>query len=224
MNKNKEQIVVFDFDKTITSTDTFTRLIVFLIKQTFWRQCFAIPFLPIIYSLKLFNVTKPYAVSLGLWVASVGQSRRSLIKLIKSYVKQNKVEGMCDVMRKRAIYSITLHLMFGHHIVIASASSRIWIKHFLGPAISSQVTIIGSRLQYRWKGLVLKSWCYGEEKLEHFARCGMPLPNLRTIYSDSTTDMALMDRAYNRCFINISAGEQKKLEATGNFYFLQWSY
>lgn len=224
MNKNKEQIVVFDFDKTITSIDTFTRLIVFLIKQSLWRQCFAIPFLPIIYLLKPFKTTKPYAVSLGLWVASVGQSRRSLIQLIKRYAKQNKVEGMCDVMRKRAIYSITLHLMFGHHIVIASASSRIWIKYFLGSAITSQVTIIGSRLQYRWMGLVLKSWCYGEDKLEHFAHCGMPLPNLRTIYSDSVSDMVLMDRAHNRCFINVPVDKQKKLKANGNFYFLEWSY
>lgn len=223
MNNNKEQIVVFDFDKTITSIDTFTRLIVFLINQTLWRQCFAIPFLPIIYSLKPFNATKSYAVSLGLWVASVGYSRRRLIQLIKNYAEQHKAPGVHNVIRQHAIKSIKLHLELGHRVVIASASSRIWIKHFLGPAITSQVTIIGSGLQYRWNGLILKSWCYGEEKLEHFARHDMPQQNLRTIYSDCLTDMVLMERARNRCFINVPAAIQKSLENKDNYYFLNWS-
>lgn len=223
-NSNKEQIVVFDFDKTITSVDTFTSLIVFLIKQSFWRQCFAIPFLPIIYLLKPFNTTKPYAVSLGLWIASVGRSRRDLIQKIKHYAQQRKGLGTHDVIRKRAFISIKIHIDLGHRVVIASASSRIWIKHILGPEITSQVTIIGSRLQYKWMGLVLRSWCYGEEKLEHFARCGIPQKNLRTIYSDSTTDLILMEGARNRCFINLPASTQKTLEANGKFYFLEWLY
>ena len=219
---NNEQIVIFDFDKTITSIDTFTHLIIFLINQNFWRQCFSIPFLPVIYSLKPFNITKPYAVSLGLWVASVGINRRLLLQKIKCYAEQRKAKGTHDVMRQKAINSIDVHLSHGHRVVIVSASSRIWIKHFLGPELTSRVTIIGSRLQIKWKGLVLKSWCYGKDKLEHFAFNGITQQNFRTIYSDCPTDMVLMERAKNGCFVNVSKELQKTLEANGDYYFLKW--
>lgn len=219
-----EQIVVFDFDKTITSIDTFTRLIVYLVNQSLWRQCLALFLLPLIFFLNVFYASKPSAVSLGLWVASVGENRRHLVKLIKCYAELHKSLGTHDVMRKRAFYSIKLHLALGHRVVIVSASSRSWIKHMLGPVLSAKVTIIGSRLQFRWQGLVLKSWCYGKNKLDHFVSYGVSQQNLRTIYSDSLTDIALMERARNRCFINLSSGRQKDLEADGKFYYLEWLY
>ena len=49
-----EQIVVFDFDKTITSIDTFSRLIVYLVNQSWWRQCLALALLPLIFFLNAF--------------------------------------------------------------------------------------------------------------------------------------------------------------------------
>lgn len=219
---DNEQIVIFDFDKTITSIDTFTHLLVYLINQKFWRQCFSLPFLPVIYSLKPFNITRPYAVSLGLWVASVGESPRYLLQKIRLYAEQRKAQGTHDVMRKKAISSIRRHLSLGHRVVIVSASSRIWIKHFLGPELTSRVTIIGSRLQFKWNGLVLKSWCYGKKKLEHFVYNGISQTNFRTIYSDCPTDMVLMERAKNGCFVNLSAELQKTLEENGDYYFLKW--
>ena len=219
-----EQIVVFDFDKTITSIDTFSRLIVYLVNQSWWRQCLALALLPLIFFLNAFHASKPYAVSIGLWVASVGENKRRLVKRIKSYAERHKALGTHDVMRKRAFYSIKLHLVLGHRVVIVSASSRCWIKHMLGPALSAKVTIIGSRLQFRWQGLVLKSWCYGKNKLEHFVSYDVPQQNLRTIYSDSLTDIAMMERARNRCFVNLSLELQKSLEACGTFYYLTWPY
>lgn len=224
MENEQEQIVVFDFDKTITSVDTFTRLIVFLINQSLGRQLFSLPFLPVIYSLKPFKSTRPLAVSLGLWVASVGRNKRKLISLIKEYASQRKVLGPHDVMRLRALYAIKLHLTLGHKVIIVSASSRCWIKHFLGPALSSRVTIIGSRLKFKWKGLVLGSWCYGDEKLNHFSLRGFENNNWRTMYSDCPTDISLMQRARNRCFINAPDSLQQDFPATERFYFLRWNY
>ena len=223
-NINNEQVVIYDFDKTITSIDTFTRLIMFLINESIFRQCFSLLFLPAIYSLKYFNVTKSYAASLGLWVASVGITRRCLIEKIKRYSDQRKTSGTHDVMRKYALESIKRHLSHGHSVVIASASSKLWIKHILGTSISSQVTIVGSKLHYKWNGLTLKSWCYGKEKLEHFEQYGVPQQNLRTIYSDCITDIVLMERARNRCFVNLPANDQRILEGRGKFYFLDWPY
>ena len=217
-----EQVVIYDFDKTITSIDTFTRLIMFLINESIFRQCFSLLFLPVIYSLKYFNITKPHAASLGLWVASVGINRRCLIEKIKRYSEQRKTCGTHDVMRKYAIESIKRHLSHGHNVVIASASSKLWIKHILGASISSQVTIIGSKLHYKWNGLTLKSWCYGKEKLEHFEQYGVPQQNLRTIYSDCITDIVLMERARNRCFVNLPMTDQLTLKGRGKFYFLNW--
>ena len=176
-NKSKDQIVVFDFDKTITSVDTFTHLIAFLINTSYWRQCLALFFLPFIYMLKFFEPTRKYAVSLGLLIASMGQERRFLLKQIKEYSVQRKLFGTHDVMRLFAINSIKKHIALGHRVIIASASSRLWIKHFLGPEISSTVTIIGSEIDYKWYGLVLKSWCYGKEKLKYFERYNIPKEN-----------------------------------------------
>lgn len=224
MKNSEEQIVVFDFDKTITSIDTFTRLIVFLINQNIWRQCVAILFLPIIYSLNAFKISKPCAVSLALWIASAGLNRRYLVQLIKRYSDQRKALGIHDVMRQRAFYSIKLHLALGHRVIIVSASSRIWIRHLLGPTISSNVTIIGSRLKFRWSGLILKTWCYGKYKLYHLNQRGVSQFNLRTIYTDSVSDIVLMKHARNRCFVNVQTKLQKTLLTRGHFYFLSWAY
>ena len=222
MGDSKDQVDIFDFDKTITTIDTFTSLITYLINQEFVRQCFAIPFLPIIFSLKPFHITRPYAVSIGLWIASVGKSGRCLVRQIDDYANKRKSLGTHDVMRQRALDMIGRHLSDGHRVIVVSASSRIWIKKLLGKDISEKVTIVGSRIKYKWNGLVLNSWCHGEGKLEHLSRFNIQQDNFRTIYSDCTSDLALMERAKNRCFINIPEGRQKKLEAKGEYYFLKW--
>ena len=125
-------------------------------------------------------------------------------------------------MRLFAINSIKKHIALGHRVIIASASSRLWIKHILGQEISSTVTIIGSEIDYKWYGLVLKSWCYGKEKFKHFERYDIPNENLRTMYSDSITDIDLMARAKNRCFVNIPPAVKKLLKANGEYYFVTW--
>jgi len=221
-HKSKEQIVVFDFDKTITSVDTFSHLIAFLINSSFRRQCFALFFLPIIYTFKSFESTRVYAASLGLWVGSIGKQRRYLINRIKEYSVLYRLFGKRDAMRLFALNSIKKHINIGHRVIIVSASSRLWIKHFLGSEISSSVTIIGSEIEYRWYGLVLKSWCYGKDKLKHLEKYNIPHDNLRTMYSDSITDIDLMACAKNRCFVNISSGLKKFLKSNGDYYFISW--
>ncbi|MDR0727061.1 MAG: haloacid dehalogenase-like hydrolase [Rickettsiales bacterium] len=195
----KVNLVVFDFDGTLSAKDSN----VAFVKYCFRRSVRPWLFLPIIIVgliAKLFNPG-------GIWWREA--SRRFITadmvkKFATDFIKQHKMErfgwSKDQVAAERAA---------GNKVILISAGPDYLIP-FLASDIKFDAVICSVMDSTKpWK---FKFMCWGKNKvhaMDEWARQNKVLPRLVKSYSDSKTDMPMMDIAEEQVWINPHTGSRK---------------
>lgn len=187
-----KKLVLFDFDGTITTTDTFVAFIRY--NKGFLR--FATGFLllsPFIvaFKLKLYPNWKAKEVVLAYFFK--GTSLTEFEKMCYAFY-QNKLPSL---IRPKALEEIANHKADGYEICIVSASPELWIKDW---AKEQRINLIGTQLEvvnHKITGKITGKNCYGFEK-ECRVKSVYNLSNYHTIeaYGDSSGDKELLALAH----------------------------
>lgn len=200
---NKEFIVVFDFDGTITTRDTFLDFIFFACG---WKKLF-------------FGGLKSLSVLIWYFFQTVFFKNMAVADIVKEKIFtvffggifKDKFDQFCDnyaverlpeILRREALEKIQWHKERGHKLIIVSASMEDWIrpwalKNGFGKVIA---TILEAR-----DGLVtgrfLGKNCNREEKVKRFLA---EYPNRNNyylyVYGDSYKDQQLFDIANEKFY------------------------
>lgn len=216
------EVVVFDFDKTITSTDTFLSCIVHLFKVNYFRSVIGIVLLPIFFFLKCFPRTRAHAASFSLWMATCGRPARLVTKDIKSFAEQYKRKRKPGLVRQDAIINIWRHINLGHAVIIVSTSSAFWIRRILGKELVNNVRIVGSVFEFRYGGLLVKNWCYGKTKLDFIFGKELPRQQFLSVYTDCLSDSPMLEKAKNKFLITKDNRGSFFLKQRKNVEYLIW--
>jgi len=165
-------IAVFDFDGTITRTDTFHDLLMWKFggRRVLVAMLSASPLI-LLYLLRLVRNDLPKEF-LFRWFFR-GYTEQEFNELCRSYA----LARIDRIVRQQAIEKIQWHMHLGHHIVINTASIMNWIQpwareHGITHVLATEVEVKNGLLT----GHFSTPCCYGEEKLVR----------LRTIYPDGT--------------------------------------
>ena len=153
-------LALFDFDGTVTTKDTFSKFLIYLLSPT--RLIFeALVLAPIYlaYSLKL--ISNNTAKGLALRRVLRGHSDEQLKKL-----GQNFYQKHCSrLIRSDAIKKIRWHKSEGHQVVLVSASVAYWLSPFTAEydldLICTKVKIVDGVCLGELDGLN----CFGPEKV-----------------------------------------------------------
>jgi phosphoserine phosphatase len=154
--------VLVDFDGTITQCDTFFGYFLQRMKQEPIRGVALLALTPILVMLWLVPLSRRIAVSVPLWICTVGLAPKKTVRNFQEYGTHIVSSCLC---RESIVNRLRLHLQMGHHICVISASPTIWIRQVLNDLGLEGITVIGSRLKFCSSGLVIYRRCAGYEKV-----------------------------------------------------------
>ena len=178
-------IAFFDFDGTITTTDSFFRFLLFCFgwKAVLGKATSIIPILFSYFFKFCDNETAKQSITSTFFR---GMSEERFDSLCKQFAEQE----IDKILRPKAIERIKWHKEQGHELYLVSASFTKYLKHF---AEKYDMTVIATEIEVvdgKLTGWFATRNCWGPEKIE---RINEAVPDLDTYddtygYGDSIGD------------------------------------
>ncbi len=191
-----KKLALFDFDGTITTSDTFVEFIRF--NKGFVR--FAIGFFllsPFIIAFKLKLYPNWKAKELVITYFFKGTTTSDFDQMCQRFYSQK----LPSLIRPKALEEIAKHQIAGYEICIVSASPELWIKDW---AKEQNVQLIGTKLEVvenKITGKISGNNCYGFEKECRIkAIYDLASYDLIEAYGDSSGDKELLALAHKAHF------------------------
>lgn len=187
--EKKRTVAIFDFDGTLTTSDTLLLFICYV--HGIWR------------TLAGFLLYLPFLVLMKLQLYSNGGVKEKIFSHFFNGMKYKDfiLYGNQFAKKKKHILRNSLsdilysHLQQGHSVYIITASIVEWVKPFY-----NNVTVIGTQVEVDNKGILTGRFstpnCYGQEKVRRLLEVE-PDRNEYTlcVYGDSRGDAELMEMA-----------------------------
>ena len=184
-------LVLMDFDGTITKKDTFTEFIRF--NESFFSfHLRLLLFLPLIIAFKLRIIPNWRAKETVFSWFFKGENEKMLLKKGENFAN----EILPKLIRKKAITELEKHKNANAKIVVVTASFPIWIKPWCNQLnidlIATHYEVIDNEITGKIKG----KNCYGKEKVERVKEV-FDLNKFDKIYAygDSKGDIEMLNIA-----------------------------
>jgi phosphatidylglycerophosphatase C len=181
-------VVVFDFDGTLVSRDSFIDFSVRYCLRRPWRLLLVAPLLPfaLLWALR----SESAAGSVLLWAMTVGGSPRRFVLALRRYARDTLPRHARD-----AIFDdLTRHVRAGDRVVIATGSVPVLVRGLLAARNLGRLPIVGTRLRRKAGGLVSEVHCTGQAKVAELRR-RFGIVEWSTVYTNSFADSPLMSQA-----------------------------
>jgi HAD superfamily hydrolase (TIGR01490 family) len=194
-NTSSKNLIIFDFDNTITTRDSFLDFAIYSHKTLDLLKSFifAGPILAL-YTLRLVNNQRAKETLFSQLYN--GMTFEEFDSLCNRYCK----EKLPRVINPKVIKLLQEHLKKGDEVVVISASISNWVRPYvLG---LGDITVIATEVESSESGVLTGKFatpnCFGEEKvsrLEQLYTVDVLNKKKLTVYSDSMTDKPLYDIA-----------------------------
>jgi phosphatidylglycerophosphatase C len=182
------EVVVFDFDGTLTCRDSFLDFCVRYCLQRPARFLLLAPLAPL--ALLLLMHSQGAAGSVLLWAMTVGTSPREFLDDLKRYARRT-----LPLYAHDAIFGeLTRHVSEGRRVLIATGSVPVLARELLAARGLGRVSTVGTRLERRCGGFIARVHCTGYVKLAELQR-RFGVTAWSCVYTNSFSDRALMTRA-----------------------------
>lgn len=187
--------VVFDFDKTLISSDSTTQLILNFIFSNPVRIVAALLFIPIYACLSQFHYGRYFGAITFLSIARIGLNKRTIVKRERAFYSSIKNK----TNKKSFLYNDGLETLKQYHnegcsIVILSASPERVVRNILLPCLKPY------RLNVRVIGTRGKNYCFGKNKINIAKQRG--LVEWFACYTDSAHDFPILGVATQKFLVN----------------------
>jgi len=181
-------VVVFDFDGTLVSTDSFLDFSINYCVRRPARLLLVLALLPL--SLALALRSQARAASVLLWGMTLGTPTRSFVRQLRLYAK-DKLPGYAN----EAIFvELARQIQAGKRVVIATGSMPLLVRGLFKARSLPAIPIVGSRLRRSWGGLVTETHCVGSIKVRELHR-KLGIQQWSAVYTNSFSDRSLLSRA-----------------------------
>lgn len=192
--KNSGRLVLFDFDGTITTKDTFIEFIKFACgtHRFYVGFVFLAPVL-ILYKLRVIRNWRAKEIVFSYFFKGMP------IGTFLDWGNRFAIEKLPGLLKKQALEKLQEHQNAGDTIYIVTASSSVWIdqwsKPLMIPVIDTKWEISGDRITGKINGRN----CYGIEKA-HRIQQAISLEQFHTIiaYGDTQGDRELLALAHQK--------------------------
>jgi phosphatidylglycerophosphatase C len=207
----KPQIAFFDVDGTVIASDSFLHLARWRLQTEPWRILLLLVTLPVFIATYFFNLDRRGAKSALLWSLTVFKSKRATVRMLS----QELPERLCNTWFVEASSVISELRRNGVHICYVSASGQIWIRGLLARCDGGMRTVIGSKLGFRFGGVMMTSPnCYREEKLNRIGAALGTNFEASHAFSDHPADIPMLTMANERTIVSPRAKNLSKFENT----------
>jgi len=184
-------LVLFDFDGTITKKDSFTAFIRFYKGSAsfYFGVMILLPVL-LLYKIGISKNWKVKEVVLKYFFRK--EPEEKFYTLCKSFAQH----VIPKIVKREALNSIEKHLKNGDRVIVVTASAEDWVKEW---CLAMNLELIGTRLEKRdgrLTGRLAGLNCYGKEKVKRIKQL-LDVNDYATIYAygDSKGDEAMLKLA-----------------------------
>lgn len=169
------KVVVFDFDKTLTTKDTNLGFYKFAGRQ---QPLFVFKLL-IYFGLLLFRklrlVSNTRLKNLGLYLFLKNKNENDIVLLSENYSKFIELNMLVKDQ-------LIIHKNESDRVVIATASLSSYVR-----PIFPEIEVVGSELDFTCNRIKLKTHCYSQKKVDCLNLIG--IKKIDILYTDSLSDM-----------------------------------
>jgi phosphatidylglycerophosphatase C len=184
-------VVVFDFDGTLVSRDSFVDFCFAYCRAHPARWLLIVPLLPVALLL-LLTRSQGAAGSVLLWAMTVGCSTRSFVLALQCYASRTLTRyAFEDIFAE-----LTRHLGEGSRVVIATGSVPTLVRGLLAAKGLAPLPVAGTRLRRAWGGLISETHCTGAAKVGELRR-RFGIHDWTGVYTNSFADHSLLSQAHD---------------------------
>lgn len=199
---------IFDFDRTLTRHDSFKRLLIDCVRLNPWRALLLILGLPL-YLITLFlRLDRRYAKSWMLWSCTVGLPPFAAFERLRRL----GAEAASELLLPQGCQRLRDLHAEGVRVILCTASASEWVEGYVSQAALPVDLIVGSRLGYRFGGVIMSSPnCYAAEKTLRL-RPHVSNHSVTEGYSDHPSDAPLLNLAQRAYLISPRRHHRKRFE------------
>lgn len=183
-------VVVFDFDLTLTRWETASRFFKCLLRRQPWRMAGVLLALPVLAPLWALPRTRHLPVRFAVWMATFGRSHETLARLAVAHADE-VFAGPDPVFLPQGVERLRHHLAQGDEVVIATGCWEPLARALLEREGLKDVPLVASTLRPCVGGWVSEKHCLGANKIPMLTERGYP-PPWRTAYTDHRADLPLL--------------------------------
>ncbi|WP_256774515.1 MULTISPECIES: HAD family hydrolase [unclassified Stenotrophomonas] len=207
---NDADVVVFDFDLTLTRWETASRFFKGLLRRAPWRLSILLLALPVLGPLLLASHTRRLPTRFGVWLATFGRSRHALEALAASHAEA-VFDGDEVLFIDAAVAHLRQHQADGARVVIATGCWEPLARALLARGGLGDVPLVASTLRPAWGGWVSDQHCLGANKIPMLAARGYP-PPWAMAYTDHHADLPLLRNSARWYLVSPKAGCLRRIE------------
>lgn len=196
-------VVIFDFDHTLTTFDTGTAFFAWLLKRGTWRMVSLAIISPLLVPLLILRRTRKWLARIAVWIATLGHSHQALDALCEEFADVRVRSGV-SIFRQQGLARVRFHLAEGHTVIIATGTLATLATALLRYAELTDVLVIGSSLKTFSFGMIAREHCYGRKKVEMIGHRGFAAP-WSAAYTDHKSDFYLLENSSERFLVNPKA-------------------
>ena len=196
-------VVVFDMDKTLLSSDATKEWMLMRFKSGVLRFLCALLCAPFALVLLRTNRLKSYGASALFYVASFGMNEKELFESFSCFASNlskgilTKINWMDD-----GLHELYMHKAEGRRVIIATGSPEDFAKEIFS-AKNIDVEVIGTILSKKTLGgWVVKYHCRSQEKVRRILNKGVESKWHSTYTDDIEEDYPILINAQNKFLIN----------------------
>lgn len=198
-------VVVFDFDGTLVSRDSFLDFSFGYCARRPARLLLVGALLPL--ALLLATRSRAMSSSVLLWAMTVGASTRQLVVALRRYARDT-LPGYANPAIFR---ELARHVGEGDRVVIATGSLPLLVRGLLDARSLGRIPVVGSRFRGKWGGLVVATHCTGQVKV-HELGLRLRVVEWSTVYTDSFADRALLNGAEHVTLVSPSSRTLRRIQ------------
>lgn len=199
--KAAQKVAVFDFDKTIISSDSGAAFFTWRIKRSLWKTVVVILLAPIWLPLMLVPKLGSFVLKVLAWVAMFGINQRNLKSVLHAFYQQH-FSNRKIIVFKDALTRLAQHESNNDRIVVISGAPTWLVRYILGINGIKVDKIIGSVSQCSPLGIWTTEHCYGKNKITMAKNRGEHFEVWFYGYNDSKSDFPVLEQCVNKYIIN----------------------
>jgi phosphatidylglycerophosphatase C len=216
------QVVLFDLDHTLIRCDSFSGFLRAALLRHPLRAAAAISTLPLVGGLYLVPRLRVPAVSVLIWIATVGLDQAALDELMEGHVAA--VFGAEPSLTCRAaVAALNAHVEAGARVVVVTGAAAALAERVCRRIGAQPSHVIGSTLQPLLGGWVAHRHCYGPRKVRMAHEHGLG-PRWDCVYTDSASDLPILVRSERRVLVNPRPQDRARVHAAlgATFEIVEW--
>jgi phosphatidylglycerophosphatase C len=193
-------VALFDFDHTLTTSDSFAGFCRWLLRRQWWRVTIVIAAAPFLAPFLVLKSSRRIPVRFAVWVATLGVSNEQLPQLVHLYLRTHVARGTSFVLQD-GLDCVAMHRQSGHEVIIATGALELLARAICDSVGLADIVVVGSSLRPALGGLVADQHCFGVHKVPMLTERGYP-PDWEFVYTDHHADVAILARARQRFLVN----------------------